>query len=370
MNEIIIKSQKALDNLPSEFKEFTYIKIKSDGLIVVRKKYDNATVRALDNATVKAFGNATVEAWGNATVEAWDNATVKAFGNATVRAFDNATVEAWYNATVKAFGNATVRAFDNATVEAWGNVTVEAWGNVTVEAFGNATVKAWGNVTVEAWGNVTVEALDNATVRALDNATVSLFLFSYALIFSNRAIVKKALDYSIVVFKGCEEDIKEKGKNVLSRVVSENCDVSFDEWIRRGFVVADGIHKSLKSSKKINNIDVYECDEFGQKKSSYLVRRDGVFSHGETIEKAIEDLRYKIADRDMSDYEHWKTDKKQIISIDEAIQGYRVITGACEFGVKEFVSRLGDLQEEISINEILEKTKNAYGNESLKDFLG
>ena len=61
--EIIITSQKELDKLSVEFKEYTYIYIKSSERIVVTKKYTNASV----------------EAWGNSSVVAWGNSSVAGF---------------------------------------------------------------------------------------------------------------------------------------------------------------------------------------------------------------------------------------------------------------------------------------------------
>ncbi len=148
LEEITVKSQKELDDIPIDFKGRIYIQFGDCwNPAVVKNKYYR-TVEACDNSTVRACDNSTVRAYGNNTVEACDNSTVRAYGNSTVRAYGNSTVEACDNSTVRAYNNSTVEAYDNSTVEACGNSTVEAYGNSTVEACDNSTVEAYGNVQV------------------------------------------------------------------------------------------------------------------------------------------------------------------------------------------------------------------------------
>ena len=140
LEEITIKSQNELDEIPLNFKGRIYIKFGdywNPGIIKNRYYY-----------TVEAYNNSTVKACGNSTVEACDNSTVIACDNSTVEACDNSTVGACNNSTVRAYNNSTVEAYNNSTVEACGNSTVEACGNSTVRAYNNSTVRAYGNVQV------------------------------------------------------------------------------------------------------------------------------------------------------------------------------------------------------------------------------
>ena len=53
----------------------------------------------------------------------------------------------------------------------------------------------------------------------------------------------------------------------------------------------------------------------------------------------------------------------------EAIECYRVITGACAAGTKMFVESLGDkVQEHYTIAEMMEVTKGQYGNTTFCEF--
>ena len=90
------------------------------------------------------------------------------------------------------------------------------------------------------------------------------------------------------------------------------------------------------------------------------------FSHGETIKQAKEDLKFKISDRDTSEYKNYTLDTS--VTQAEAIRMYRIITGACEAGTKHFVSSLPKLKRKYKISEIIKLTKGQFGAETFKKF--
>ena len=92
---------------------------------------------------------------------------------------------------------------------------------------------------------------------------------------------------------------------------------------------------------------------------------DGNFAHGQTLHEARESLMYKIGLRDTTPYKSWKlTDVKTKA---ELIKAYRVITGACEFGTKQFCSGR-DLPEKATIAEVIKITAGQYGSSKFKEF--
>ena len=100
----------------------------------------------------------------------------------------------------------------------------------------------------------------------------------------------------------------------------------------------------------------------------YVVEKDGVYAHGKTLKEAKERLIYKITDRDKSDYEDYTLDTE--VTHEEAIKMYRVITGACEIGTRNFVENvLVKKKEKYTVKEIIKLTKGQYGNETLKEFM-
>jgi len=57
------------------------------------------------------------------------------------------------------------------------------------------------------------------------------------------------------------------------------------------------------------------------------------------------------------------------MTFEQSIECYRVITGACSFGTKDFVSnRLIKKEKEYTIAQIIEATKGEYGNSTFKHF--
>ncbi|MCB0420648.1 MAG: hypothetical protein KDD61_06615, partial [Bdellovibrionales bacterium] len=141
-----------------------------------------------------------------------------------------------------------------------------------------------------------------------------------------------------------------------------------DSLKRKGLILIDGILSWILSEKTIGEVTAFEIRIVGKKDISFAVRKGNLYSHGETIEKAIEDLRYKISDRDASEFEHWRDDLDMEVSIEDAIAAYRTITGACETGVKLFVESI-KVPEKLTPNIIVELTSGKYGNDNFKSFL-
>ena len=135
-----------------------------------------------------------------------------------------------------------------------------------------------------------------------------------------------------------------------------------------GLILIDGILSWILGEKTIGQITTFEIKIVGKIETSFAVKKGELFSHGETIEKAIEDLRYKIGDRDTSEFEAWKNNHDLEISVDDAIAAYRIITGACEFGTKEFVNSI-NLPEKLTPNVILGLTESRFGHDRFKSFL-
>ena len=106
-----------------------------------------------------------------------------------------------------------------------------------------------------------------------------------------------------------------------------------------------------------------------QENIEYLITDgEGKWAHGATLKEAKESLIYKIADRDSSKYKEWTKDT--IVSHAEAIEAYRVITGACALGTRYFCeSVLGDSKKDkYTIAEVINLTEGQYGAETFKNF--
>ena len=130
---------------------------------------------------------------------------------------------------------------------------------------------------------------------------------------------------------------------------------------KRNYISADGILSEVITKKG----NTYLIKNVGKKVNGYLVT-DGKFTHahGETLAKAKEDFRFKIIAEKL---------KKDPITKDTVItiQYYRIVTGACESGVKHWMEQNSIKKESYKASEllpILEKT-NAYGLDRFKSLI-
>jgi hypothetical protein len=146
-----------------------------------------------------------------------------------------------------------------------------------------------------------------------------------------------------------------------------------DEWYRLEdgeFVhvdYSDDIFSRVKSVKKVGTATIKTVVIDGKIQKSYIYILNGKSAHGETIAKAKSDLRYKISDRDTSKFSDWKlTDEKPL---DEIIEAYRVITGACESGTRNFVESKGKLPEKLIVSAVIDLTRGSFGNEMFEKFI-
>lgn len=115
--------------------------------------------------------------------------------------------------------------------------------------------------------------------------------------------------------------------------------------------------------------NVMRVQRIAHKEVEYLVTDgEGRWAHGATLKEAKESLIYKITSRDTSKYNDWTLDTT--ITHAEAIEAYRVITGACAMGTRHFCETiLGDKKKEkYTVAEVIELTKGQYGAESFKEF--
>lgn len=145
--------------------------------------------------------------------------------------------------------------------------------------------------------------------------------------------------------------------------VKRNVPIIF-QWRNYGYIMADGIFSKVISHRA----NVYKINQIGKEKIKYLVTDgNGKWSHGDTLKQAKSDLIYKISNRDKSKYENLTLDSE--LTFTEAIEAYRVITGACSTGTKMFIeSKLTVRKEKYTIADIIFFTKGQYNSEMFKSF--
>ena len=127
----------------------------------------------------------------------------------------------------------------------------------------------------------------------------------------------------------------------------------------------DEILSFLISIKVIKYLKVFKVRIVGKLEISFIVQKDKVCSHGKTLKEAKASLKYKLSDRDTTKYKKWKlTETKSIANL---ISAYRAITGACEFGTKQFCESQ-NLKKKYTINEVIKLTDGKFGAEQFAKF--
>jgi len=150
-------------------------------------------------------------------------------------------------------------------------------------------------------------------------------------------------------FKKNDSNVKDKCRKLLHK-----------SFIKNGFVLADGILSKIISTRETKALTIYKINK------GYVVYNGYNYSHGKTLKEARDDLIYKISNRDKSEYESMTL--KTILTKKEYIEMYRVITGACNLGTKDFCKGNKKLKSKMSIEEVIEITKDQYRNNMLVDF--
>jgi hypothetical protein len=133
-------------------------------------------------------------------------------------------------------------------------------------------------------------------------------------------------------------------------------------WENGKYIKVDGIFVEVISK----HLNVWKCKYINKDEVIYVVTDGTRYAHGSSIDEAREDLKYKISDRDSSSYNGLTVNSK--LGFWEMVECYRVITGACKEGVKEFLKRKCVEEREYSIGEVVEVTKGEYRADVFKEF--
>ena len=138
----------------------------------------------------------------------------------------------------------------------------------------------------------------------------------------------------------------------------KNGDYKKDKWL-----YCDNILTLVKREKKIGKYTFY----VGKIPFMNVIYDGKNYAHCKNIKEGIIDLEFKKAkERGASQYEDLTLDS--VLSYEEAITAYRVITGACKMGTERFINGLAETKENYTIAEIIELTKGQYGNSVFEDF--
>lgn len=130
------------------------------------------------------------------------------------------------------------------------------------------------------------------------------------------------------------------------------------------YLYADCILTHVKAKRRVDGYDLY----IGKIPGRNVVSDGEHFAHCKTLRDGIADILFKkAADRGAEQYRSLTADS--VVTKDEAITMYRIITGACRQGTAHFVESLGDsVKDAYSIREIIDLTSGQYGAARFREF--
>ena len=135
------------------------------------------------------------------------------------------------------------------------------------------------------------------------------------------------------------------------------------DYVPGKYIYCDEILTHVKRKKQIEGYTYY----IGKIKNRNVISDGTLYAHCKNVKDGILDLEFKkAADRGADQYKHLTTDS--IVSKDDAITMYRVITGACRAGTEQFLSTITEFKDEYTVREIIEITKGQYGSNRLQKF--
>ena len=127
----------------------------------------------------------------------------------------------------------------------------------------------------------------------------------------------------------------------------------------------DGVCTRLIRSRKSGNVTLWSAQYFKGSLDTdprcFVAQEGDDYAHGDTAEKAVRDLRFKVMSRDF--------DPDELIATIKArgtveLNDYRLLTGACESGTRQHLISHGidpDATESLPLAKALEISRSGYG---------
>jgi hypothetical protein len=144
-----------------------------------------------------------------------------------------------------------------------------------------------------------------------------------------------------------------------NKLKSEPSIPKMNQTIEEDWCYIDGIVREIVSKKTLGELTVIKTPR------DYIVGKGNTWSHGRTIEEATKDYHFKLMKANPEMLKDIDLDK--LMTHEEAINVYRVVTKACREGIRQWMSGK-TFPEQITIREIINLTQSAYGGEKFKQF--
>jgi hypothetical protein len=340
------------------------ISTSASGYIFDFENMSGCTIKTGRDCTIKTGRDCTIDAGLNCTIDTGWDCTIDAGPSCTIKTELGCTIDAELGCTIKTGPYCTIDAVSNCTIKTVSNCTIDAGRDCTIDTGPYCTIKTGRDCTIKTVSNCTIDTGPYCTIDTGLNCTIKTW---------RDCTIKTVSNCTIDTGPGCVV-VRRDNFEVITLTNPVNhiclCPRDIPGYVRDGIysvtgkpaIIADGILSEIVSKKK----SVYKVINYGESEISFLIEKDGVFSHGKTVKEAKESLMYKIKDRDTSIYNNH--DLNTVLTTEEAIKMYRVITGACEEGAKYFVSNLPNVPKKLTVSKLIKLTEGQYNHKSLVDF--
>ena len=135
------------------------------------------------------------------------------------------------------------------------------------------------------------------------------------------------------------------------------------DYVKGRYLYVDGILTHIKGKRQVGKYTLY----IGKIKGRNVVSDGQHYAHCDKIRDGIADLLFKTAaDRGAEQYRGLSLDT--VMTVDDLVTMYRIITGARRQGSKAFVDSVKDLHKSYTIREAIEMTRGQYGAKAFAEF--
>ena len=129
--------------------------------------------------------------------------------------------------------------------------------------------------------------------------------------------------------------------------------------IESDWCYVDGILREVINNKTIDGLTIIKTP------FDYIVGKNNIWSHGKTIKEAQEDLEFKYLKQNTGELKNLDLDEE--ITLTQAVNIYRAITGACRLGCENFIKQ-NNIPDKLTLREGISLLNNAYGSYKFKEF--
>jgi len=270
-----------------------------------------------------------IKTGGGCTFNTESGCTFNTWSGCTFNTGSDCTFKTWSGCTFKTGSDCTFTTGSDCTFKTWSGCTFNTESDCTFKTGGNCTFNTWSGCTFTAWSGCTFTTGSNCVILRRDVHDV---------IQSESGKVIQLFPYEKI---GYLSDGLYNGKP---------------------HIIADGIVSEIISKKG----NVYKVRNLGENAVTYLVHKDGFYSHGKTLKEARDGLVFKITKKDTSEYRALTLASE--LSEADCIAMYRSITGACAYGVKIFLKAAANRKKSYTVAEIIERTEGQFGHHTFKRF--